>query len=172
VPRCEARSMATSASRAARRSSADAVLATVARRQLGLFTRAQALDAGLTDGALGRRVADGRYLRRWPGVFAIAGAPDSRDHRFFAAVLHLGGDAVLAQASAAVVHGLEHGLRDDGIHLLVRRRSYRPTGGLTVHRSIAATAADTTIVGGLPVTDVTWTLTDLAGSRAQRHLPA
>jgi hypothetical protein len=154
--------MVTSTQRA-RRAAADVELAAVARRQLGLFTRAQALRAGLSDGSLGRRVADGRYRRRWPGVFAVAGVPETRDHRYLAAVLHLGGEAVLSHATAATVHGLEHRLPDDGIHLLVRTRSYRPSNHLTVHRSAELAAADTTTVGVLPVTDVTWTLTDLAG---------
>jgi predicted transcriptional regulator of viral defense system len=146
-----------------RHRAADRALARVARKQHGLFTTAQAIEAGLDSGIVSRRLAAAHYERRWPGVYALAGAPDGREARYLAALLLLGGDAALSHATAATVHGLEHRLTDDRIHLTVRQRTFRPRATLTVHRSSAITAADVVQVGGLRVTSVTWTLTDLAG---------
>jgi hypothetical protein len=142
---------------------ADRALARIARKQHGLFTTAQAIEAGLDSGVVSRRLAAAHYERRWPGVYALAGTPDAREARYLAALLLLGGDAALSHVTAATVHGLEHRLADDGIHLTVRQRTFRPRAALTVHRSSGIAAADVVQVGGLRVTSVTWTLTDLAG---------
>jgi hypothetical protein len=167
---------------AEKREAAESKLAALARRQLGLLTRRQALSCGLTSASLARRVASGRYEVRYPGVYAVTGAPDSREHRYLAACLHLGrgdddgragGDAGvwLAGPTAADLHGLDHGVRTDRIQLVtVGTRSVRPRPAYVVHRSRHLTDADTTRVGALPVTDVTWTLTDLAGVVPCRRL--
>jgi hypothetical protein len=108
------------------RRAADRALARIARNQHGLFTTAQAVEVGLNSGVLSRRLAAARYERRWPGVYAVAGSPDRREARFLAALLLLGGDAALSHATAASVHGLEHRLAEDAIHLTVRQRTFTP----------------------------------------------
>jgi hypothetical protein len=139
-------------------------LAAICRRQFGLFTVQQAAACGVTSGTVYRRRAQGRYEVRRPGVMAVAGAPDSREARLVAALLLCGGDAALARTTAADLHGLEHGCATDGIHLVVRGRTFATHPGLTVHRSSKLTAAD--VVAGataLRMTSVAWTLFDLAG---------
>jgi hypothetical protein len=139
-------------------------LAAICRRQLGVFSVQQAVACGVTSGTVYRRRAQGRYELRRPGVMAVAGAPDTREARLVAAMLLCGGDAVLARTTAADLHGLEHGCAADGIHVLVRSRTFVPQPELTVHRSSKLTAAD--VVGGpgtLRMTSVAWTLLDLAG---------
>jgi predicted transcriptional regulator of viral defense system len=143
------------------RRAADRALARIARNQHGLFTTAQAVEVGLDSGVISRRLAASRYERRWPGVYAVAGAPDGHQARYLAALLLLGGDAALSHTTAASVHGLEHRLADDVIHLTVRQRTFTPRTPLRVHRSVAFTADDVVRVDGLRVTSVTWTLTDL-----------
>jgi hypothetical protein len=140
---------------------ADRALARTAARQHGLFTTVQAIEAGLNSGEVSRRLASGRYVRRWPGVYAVAGSPDCREARYRAALLLLGGDAALSHVTAATVHDLEHRLPHQGIHLTVQQRSFVRRAGLTVHRAAAVTSDDVETVGGLRVTSVTWTLTDL-----------
>jgi hypothetical protein len=144
------------------RRAADRALARIARNQHGLFTTAQAIEAGCSSGVISRRLSAAQYERRWPGVYAVAGSPDTREARYFAALLLLGGDAALSHVTAATVHGLEHRLADDGIHLTVRNRTFARRAALTVHRSGAFTADDVVKIDGLRVTSVTWTLTDLA----------
>jgi hypothetical protein len=144
------------------RRAADRALARLARNQHGLFTTAQAIEVGLSSGVVSRRLATARYERRWPGVYAVAGSPDRREARHLAALLFLGGDAALSHATAATVHGLEHRLAEDAIHLTVRQRTFTPRATLRVHRSVAFTTEDVVRVDGLRVTSVAWTLTDLA----------
>jgi hypothetical protein len=143
---------------------ADRALAALCRRQFGVFSIGQALDCGLPRIRVQRRVSEGRYERLSPGVLRVSGAPDSKDGRRMAALLHFGGEVVLARGTAADVHGLEHGLDDDGLHLLVEQRTFEPWTGATVHRSTKLTDADRTKIGPLRLTSVTWTLTDLAAS--------
>jgi hypothetical protein len=144
------------------RRAADRALARIARNQHGLFTTAQAVEVGLNSGVVSRRLAAAHYERRWPGVYAVAGSPDRREARYLAALLLLGGDAALSHATAASVHGLEHRLAEDAIHLTVRQRTFTPRITLRVHRSVAFTADDVVQIDGLRVTSVTWTLGDLA----------
>jgi hypothetical protein len=153
-----------------RRRAADRALARIARNQHGLFTTAQAVEAGLNSGVVSRRLAAAHYERRWPGVYALAGTPDAREARYLAALLLLGGDAALSHVTAATVHGLEHRLADDGIHLTVRHRTFTRRAALAVHRAAPITAADVVQVEGLRVTSVTWTLSDLAGSVDEERL--
>jgi hypothetical protein len=152
------------AASATTRRDADRALAVVCRRQFGVFSIRQALASGLPRSRVQRRVAAGRYERLGRGILRVAGAPDSRDARRMAALLHYGGDAVLARTTAAEVHGLPHGLEDDGLHLVVGTRTFEPWTGATVHRSSKLTAAHRTRIGPLRLTSVTWTVTDLAAS--------
>lgn len=145
----------------------DQRLAALAATNLGLFTLAQAVACGLPARTVQRRAAAGRYLRRWPGVYALAGAPDGRDHRWLAAQFAVGGDAVLARATAADLHGLEHRLPLDRIHLAVRNRSFHGAATVdpevvVVHRASRLDEDQIARVGALPVTSVGRTLCDLA----------
>lgn len=148
---------------AERRARADRKLAAIARRQFGVFSIGQASAAGLPRTRVERRTRSGTYRRLGPGILQVSGAPDGKDVRRMAALLHYGGDAVLARTTAAEVHGLEHRLGDQGLHLLVSMRTFTPRPGTTVHRSAKLTDADVTSVGPLRVTSPTWTVTDLAG---------
>lgn len=134
----------------------------LSRRQHGVFTLQQALDCGVSRTVLYRRVAAGRYLRRFPGVFADAAAPDTREGRWQAALLAVGGDAALAWQTAGDVHGMEHGITEDGLHLVVRQRTLVHRPGLVVHRSRHLDEAQIVRKSGLRVTSVERTLCDLA----------
>ncbi len=52
----------------------------LAAQQHAAFTRRQALQAGMSDTTLSRRVREGRYSRRLRGTFAIPGAPLTWHH--------------------------------------------------------------------------------------------
>ncbi len=150
-----------------RRRLVDRRLAELQRRQFGAFSRAQALRVvGATPSTIDGRVAAGRYRVLLPGVLAEQGLPDSWELRTMAAVLWVGGEVAVARASAARLHGLPlPGSLTDGIHLLVRSRSYRsPPRGITVHRTTRLSPADVMRVGPLPLTVPTRTVCDLAGT--------
>jgi len=66
---------------------ADARAATCAEQQYGLITAGQARRVGISDTALARRVAAGRWRRVHTGVYVIAGAPPLWRQQVLAAVL-------------------------------------------------------------------------------------
>lgn len=142
---------------------ADAAIAALSRRQFGVFTWAQARAAGMHDSTVARRVASGRYHRLLPGVLREACVPDSWEARALAALLAVGGEAVLARGSAARVLGLE--LPTSGpLAVLVRTRCFDALPEVRVHRTRVLEDVDVTTVGALATTTATRTLADLAGT--------
>lgn len=76
------------------------------RRQSGVISRAQARTAGLSQDAVDRRVARGRWERLHPGIYLAADHPYTDEVRLRAAVLWAGKDAVAHGVSAAWWHDL------------------------------------------------------------------
>jgi hypothetical protein len=89
-----------------RRSSTDLVKIerTIFKAQLGLGTRAQLLSQGATDGQIRSALAQGRWLRSAPGLYALANWPSGPARLILAARLMTGG--VASHASAAWLWGL------------------------------------------------------------------
>lgn len=138
-------------------------LARLARRQFGVVSVRQAAELGLSRSDLHRLVRDGHLVPRYRGVYAVNGAPDSREARWFAAQAALGPRAVLSHRTAASVHGLEHGLPADAVHLAVRylRAADRP--GIRLHAVGDLPDHQIRRVGPLLVTAPARTLCDVAG---------
>lgn len=138
-------------------------VAAAARRQFGLVTGRQLVDAGLTRPAIQRRVGSGRLRHVCRGVYAVGGSPSSWEQAALAACLSAGAGALLSHRSAAAVWGLDV-TPEPCIHVTVpyERRSSRTTRAVVVHRSRALTAVDGTRRRGLPLTTVGRTLVDLA----------
>ena len=141
--------------------SPDEQLAAVSRRQHAVFSWDQARACGVSDGTLGSRLQAGRYRKVLSGVLAEAAAPDSWEARAMAAVLAVGGDAVLARGSAARVHGLRAG-GDEPIAVLVGTRTFTGLAEVRIHRTRVLEADDVTRVGAFPTTCVARTICDLA----------
>jgi very-short-patch-repair endonuclease len=76
------------------------------RRQSGVISCAQARAAGLSQDAVDRRVASGRWERLHPGVYLATDHPHTDEVRMRAAVLWAGKDAVAHGVSAAWWHDL------------------------------------------------------------------
>jgi very-short-patch-repair endonuclease len=135
----------------------------IARRQLGLVTRAQLLDAGVTRSAIEHRARTGVLWRVYPGVYAVGRPALTREGRWLAAVLACGNRAALSHLSAAVLWGIED-----------RRLPSRPTvsvptdagrsgpPGVDLHRASSLRPDDVTKRNAVPVTTLPRTLTDLA----------
>lgn len=102
--------------------------------QHGVLTRAQALDAGLTDKAIAVRIRSGRWQRLHAGVYAAFSGEPSRNAHLWAAVLRAGPGAALSHQTAAELHGLAGPA--PMIHVTVPndRRIDRPPG-IVVHYS-------------------------------------
>lgn len=145
-------------------SKADLTLAAISRRQFAAFAWRQAREAGLHDTTIAQRLGRGRYRELLPGVLAEAGAPDRWEARAMAALLAVGGEAVLARGSAARVLDLDVPPPAlEGLHVLVRQRTFPKLPGVTVHRTRNLTDEDMTRAGPLATTTAPRTIVDLAG---------
>ena len=153
-------------------------ITTHARRHHGLITREQLLGLGATGRAIDWAIAAGDLTAVFPGVYRVAGAPDTWRGRALAAVWRIdrqarrrrGGDGRPATAvavtgpAAAHLHGLPGFGRPPRL-LVVASRRVRSTVPV-VHRA-ALTTADIDEVDGIPVTGLAWTTVDLAASCAR-----
>lgn len=138
----------------------DRELAGLARKQGGFVLTAQALAAGLSPAAIGRRVAARRWFVVVRGVYAVGSEPSSHVATCRAALLAVPG-SVVSHRSAAFCWGMlerppalpeltaPHGSAD------VRR------AGMTVHRSRRLTTDDCRRHRGLRVTRPSRTALDL-----------
>jgi Transcriptional regulator, AbiEi antitoxin len=68
----------------------DVVVGKIAAGQLGLITRSQAIEAGVSDNQIKKRARAGKWTRVRSGVFVIAGAPQTWEQGVLAAVLTAG----------------------------------------------------------------------------------
>lgn len=145
-------------------------IAALATRQHGVITVRQLLALGLSRAAIQRRVAAGRLIRLYRGVYAVGHRALTADARRLAAVLACGEGAVLSGLSAGALHGL---LVDSSAswNVTAPRRGGRaqPTG-VRLHRTRQLTVGDVTTVRRIPVTTVPRTLVDLAGVLDARGL--
>ena len=85
---------------------ADARIAAFAARQYGVITAAQLAAAGLTPGAITKRVNRGVLHRRYRGVYAVGQPALSREGEWLAAVLACGAGSALSHLSAAELRGV------------------------------------------------------------------
>jgi very-short-patch-repair endonuclease len=132
-----------------------------AERQYALFTLAQAGTCGLDPKTVYRRVSRGQYLHEQPGVFALAGAPQSWERTVLAACLSAGAEAVASHRTAARIWGLTD-TSEEIVELTVPRRRLPRTHGVTIHRSTDLAAEHTTVRKRIPVTNPLRTMVDLA----------
>ena len=132
----------------------------------GLNLRRHLLADGLSDRELRALRRRGALSAVVPGAYLHGPEPDDRAaHHLLAvraAVPRLGCEAVVSHVSAAVVHGLPlWAARWDRVHVTRDRASGARRSGL-VHLHAAALDADEVVaVGGVPVTSLARTLTDL-----------
>ena len=131
------------------------------RAHAWVFTRRQARDEGLADSTIFDRVHEGTWIGIHRGVYALAASPRTWEQRAFAAVLAVGGRAVLSHAAAAHAWRLNEkppAIIDVTAGTRVRRR----LNGVRIHAtSLPATHA--THMGTMPLTTHARTLLDHAG---------
>lgn len=132
-----------------------------ARRQYGLFSRAQALALGLTLRVIEARIRAGRWERVARGVYSFPGWAPSWRRSLMAACLEAGPGAVVSHEAAAALHGLATFspgpvvvMLAHGDHQHLRTGRLRQSTDLRSHHC--------KVVGGIPVTTVARTLVDLA----------
>jgi very-short-patch-repair endonuclease len=136
----------------------------------GVASRRQLLAAGQASTAIQARIAAGRYVRLYEGVYAIGHADLTVAGRRRAIVLACGEGAVLSHRSAAGAWGL----RPDGAarwEVTVRKASrIRPAAPVRVFRHPSLCDDEITALGGLPITTVARTLLDISALVPAHHL--
>lgn len=137
---------------------ADHTIRTLSRRQHGVFTRRQALNAGFTARMIEMHIASGHWVTLKRGTYGIAGAPDTWERRAMAEVLSAGVGAALSHLAAAWLWKLID-RRPERIDVTVPR-GRRANGA---HRARGLARGDIRPVNGIPTTGPGRTLVDLAG---------
>lgn len=141
----------------------------IARAQHRVIALEQLVELGLSSSAIRSRVAAGRLHRIHRGVFVVGPAPLTAQARWMAAVLACGLDALLSHRSVAAHYGIRPDHRAT-IDVTTPRPGGRARPGIDVHRSRSLTAADITVVDGVPCTSLARTLLDLAEVLDRRGL--
>lgn len=139
----------------------DHAVAEHARRQYGVFSRLQVLDAGGSDWLIQRRAAAGMWVPLAEGVYALRGFPRSWRGALITAVLATSGPAVVSHESAAALHGIDS-FREGPVVLAVRHGRGRLRGLARVHQYDDMLADHITEGDHVPVTTVARTIVDLA----------
>jgi predicted transcriptional regulator of viral defense system len=144
-------------------------IASLATAQHGAVARWQLETLGLSMDTIDRRLAAGRLRPLHRGVFAVGHTALKVEGRWMAAVLALGGNAVLSHATAAAAWELRQ--RTGTIHVTVPSTAGRKRRrGIRLHRSGTLTPQDTTTHRGIPITTPARTIIDLARALNGRPL--
>ena len=137
----------------------------ILQEQCGVVSRAQVLSSGMTRKQIEVRLRGGRWQRLYPGVYATFSGDLGRAAILWAAVLRVGGNAVLSHYTAAELAGLI-GTPSATIHVTVPSgRGVSPIPGVALHYSCRAAQARHP-VRTPPQTRVEETVLDLAISAA------
>ncbi|MDP9386873.1 MAG: DUF559 domain-containing protein [Actinomycetota bacterium] len=147
----------------------DGSIAALAGAQHGLFSRGQALEAGVTPQLIGRRLRAGRWLSLAPGVYGHPGWPDSWRRRLWMAHLDVGPGSVISHESAAALHHLSL-FRPGPVVLTVVHGDHERPAPWTVRQSTDLRPDHVTRVEGLPVTTPARTLFDIAAFTSEARL--
>jgi len=141
----------------------DRRVAHLASKQHGVFSRAQAKNAGLTDSAIRNRVSAGRWQCLHRGVYRIEGAPTGWLPSLAAAWMAWGPWAVVSHLAAAALYELV-GFEPGPLELIVPRgcATRRLLPGVVTHRPSVVVRGDVARRGMFLITAPVRTLFDLA----------
>ncbi|MDA0167510.1 type IV toxin-antitoxin system AbiEi family antitoxin domain-containing protein [Solirubrobacter taibaiensis] len=136
----------------------------MAARQWGVVDLDDLRACGLSQQAVSKRVAAGRLVRMYQGVWAVGYLPLSLEGRFLAAVLACGPGAALSHWSAVVHWGMREWIE----HVPhVTSPALRRQPGIVHHRS---EQFERTIHRGIPVTTPVRTICDIAATASLKVL--
>jgi very-short-patch-repair endonuclease len=122
-------------------------------------THRQLAAVGIRGTSVTRRVAAGRLVRLYRGVFAVGHLQRTPEARWIAAVMACGRGAALSHLDAAALWRIYES-RGTTIHVTTTR-SPRTLPGIHAHRARTLDPADMTVKDGIPVTTVARTVIDL-----------
>jgi Protein of unknown function (DUF559) len=134
------------------------VIARLSRKQYGVFSRAQAIEAGMHHNAIDRRVIAGEWEAVDHAVYRDAATPPSWRQRLMAACL--AGPAVASHRSAAALWDFVD-CGENIVEVTALRHRRRHCGDVVWHESRLLDPLDVTELDGIPVTRPLRTLLDL-----------
>jgi very-short-patch-repair endonuclease len=134
------------------------VLARIARRQHGLVTRKQLLDAGVSSDEIRWRLREGSLIRVHRGVYRVGHRAPSIEARYLASVLACGEGAVLSGQAAGYLWGLIKGTAPPPEVTAPKRHKVRGVRTRQARRG----EVEATTWRGIPITTVPRTLVDLS----------
>lgn len=133
---------------------------------MGLITRRQLLDLGLSARAIDYRVAAGHLIRCLPGVYRYPAAPRGWKQDLLAACLWSNG--VASHRAAAALWRLAG--TSPGLIEVTTARYLNAPDHIALHRADLSGTADKGALGAIPVTSPTRTLIDLAAAVSKEDL--
>ncbi len=139
------------------------LLAVTARYQRGVFTKEQALAAGISERTVQDRVTRGRYERIYPGVFGYPGSEQSWRREVVAAVLSSPEPSAASHGTAAFLWGLTSHTPAT-IEVIAQRHRRVHRHPFIVHESKDFRVSDIVDVDRIPVTSTVRTVVDLGAS--------
>ncbi len=137
--------------------------------QLGLVTYEQLRSAGVTRDVIRGLRARGAVVELRPHVYAVAGAPKSREQTVLAAVLAAGKTAFASHETAAQLLGLPLPTPARLEVTTLYERCPR-LEGVRLHRSGLLDERDVTMLGAIPVATATRIVVDLSSRLSIRDL--
>lgn len=146
----------------------DAAIAELARRQHGVVSRSQLLEAGMGRRALEARIDRGNLHRLYNGVYKVGYRRISRKGRWMAAVLASGPGALLSHRSAARLWRLLP-LGDEWPEVTAPPGHRARRRGIVCREAVSADD-EWEVVDGIPVTGPFRTIFDLAAVVGKREL--
>ena len=151
--------------------SRDERISRIAEAQRGRVSTAQLYAAGISSGAISRRLASSRLIRLHRCVFAVGHTATTPLGEETAALLALGSTAVLSDVTGAGVVGLIEPAADGPVHVALPHKRRIALTGVVIHRTALLGPRDVRIRRGLPVMSPARALLDLAaGSVTDRQL--
>src|SRR3954471_1226981 len=144
-------------------SDADRELAAIAAQQHSVFTRRDAVKAGLKRGQIERRVATS-WQCLYEGVYRIPGVPPTWHSGLLAACRAASAPAAISHRAGGALYELPGGSREL-IELTCARWRRAQSPGLVVHEQTRIDERDITEVDGIPVMRPELVVLELAGLR-------
>ena len=138
--------------------------------QLGMFTRQQARDAGITPDQLRSRVKSGFLQKAGHNVYRLAGTPWGPRRALRALMLDVGGDVWASAGTAAALHGFDGFELAPPFDVTIRRGRDVKRVGHRIHTTFTLEPIDETRISGFPVLSPARTLIDLARTTDARTL--
>ena len=137
------------------------------RKQYGLISRTQSLDAGMTRHQVQRQLDTKRWRAAAPGVYHNTAVPETPHSRLLAACIAHGGLA--SHRAAAALHNID-GFRLVRPEIVVAPGRGRAAAGVRLHRSTQMDLAGPVPRDGIPCTGLPRTMLDLAAVVSRRRL--